>query len=146
MVINTKGKGRMLRCLLDTECSKSIVLKKFTDEKQRLKLSNEDTVYYTTNGRKFVSTKTARLLIRLIKFGEETSSHDFQVDAQEIGGKYDMIIGSDIMEDMGINILYSDHYIIRDGVCVPLKLQGELSDGRYCERLFNMHTDSLILQ
>ena len=103
-------------------------------------------VPYTIYGGKFDSTKTVRLLIRLVQFREETSSHNFQVDAQETGGKYNMMIGSDIMEDMGINILYSDHYIIRDGVCVPLKLQGELSDGRYCERLFNMHTDSLILQ
>ena len=87
MVINRKGKGRMLRCVLDTGCLKSIVLKKFTDKKQRSKLSEEDTVYYTTYGRKFVSTKIARLLICLVEFGEETFSHDFQVDAQEMGGK-----------------------------------------------------------
>ena len=57
-----------------------------------------------------------------------------------------MIIGSDIMEELGIDILYSDHCIIREGVHVPLKLQGELSEGRYCEQLFNMHTDSPILK
>ena len=38
MVIGTNGKGKMLRCLLDTGCSKSIVLKKFPDKKQRSKL------------------------------------------------------------------------------------------------------------
>ena len=68
------------------------------------------------------------------------------MDAQEIGGKYDMIIGSEIMEKLGIRILCSDHYIIRDIVCVPLKLQGELSDRRYYERLFNMHTNSPVLK
>ena len=57
-----------------------------------------------------------------------------------------MIIGSDIMAEMGIDPLYSKHYIVRDGVHVPLKLQGELSDGMYCKRLYNMHTDSPILQ
>ena len=57
-----------------------------------------------------------------------------------------MIIGSDIMAEMGINILYSQYCIVNDGVRVPLKLQGELSDGKYCERLYNMHTDSPILQ
>ena len=35
---------------------------------------------------------------------------------QETGGKYNMIIGSDIIEELGINILYSDHCIIRDSV------------------------------
>ena len=42
MVINSKGKGRMIRCLLDSGCSKSIILKKFTDKNQRTKLSDED--------------------------------------------------------------------------------------------------------
>ena len=50
MVIDTKGKGRMLHCLLDTGCLKSFVLKKITDKNQRSKLSEEDTVHYTTYG------------------------------------------------------------------------------------------------
>ena len=59
MVINTKGKGRMRHCLLDTGCSKSIVLKKFTYKKQRSKLNKKDTVRYTTYGGNFVATETA---------------------------------------------------------------------------------------
>ena len=55
-----------------------------------------------------------------------------------------MIIEYNIMEEQGIDILYSDHCILRDDVLVPLKLQG--LDERYCEWLFNMHTDSPILQ
>ena len=47
ILINTKEKGRIIRCLLDTGCSKSNVLKKFTDKKQRLKLCNKDTSGYT---------------------------------------------------------------------------------------------------
>ena len=92
-----------------------------------------------------MSTKTATLLIWLVEFGNVTSSYEFKVDAQGTGGKYNMIIGSDITEEPGIVILYSDHCIVRDNVHVPLKLQGELLDGRYCEGLFNMHTNSPIL-
>ena len=66
MAIDTKGKGRMLRFLLDTGCLKNIVLKKFTDKEQRSKLSEEDTVCYTTYGGKFVSTKTVTLPIRFV--------------------------------------------------------------------------------
>lgn len=33
-----------------------------------------------------------------------------------------MIIESNIMTEMGINLLYNNHCIKRDGVCVPLKL------------------------
>ena len=130
----------MLRCLLDTGCSKSIVLKKFTDKKQRSKLDRKDTVRYTTYGGNFVSTETVTLPIQMVEFNNEVSSHEFQVDAQETGGKYDMIIGLDIMEEQGVGILYSDHCIVRDGVRVPLKLQGELSDGKYCEHIANVCT------
>ena len=45
------------------------------------------------------------LPIHLVEFGEETSSHVFQVDSKETGGKYDMIIGSNIMMDLGINCI-----------------------------------------
>ena len=68
------------------------------------------------------------------------------MDAHETGEKSDMIIGSDIMEEQGIDIIYSNHCIVSDGVNVPLKLQGQLLDRRYCAGVFNMHTDSPILQ
>ena len=84
MVIYTKGKGRMLHCLLDTRCLKSIVLKKVTDKKQRSKLCDEDTVRYTIYGGKFVWTETGRLPIRLVEFGEKISSHKFQVGSNDI--------------------------------------------------------------
>lgn len=48
-------------------------------------------------------------------------SRVFQVDTQEIGGNYDMIIGRNIMKG-GINLLDNDHYIVRDSVQVSLKL------------------------
>ena len=57
-----------------------------------------------------------------------------------------MIIGSDIMTEMGIDLLYSKHCIEQAGVCVPLMIHGELSDKKYCEWLYNMYTDSPILQ
>jgi hypothetical protein len=36
--IDSNGKGRMLRALLDSGCSKSIILKQFTEKKQHTKL------------------------------------------------------------------------------------------------------------
>ena len=68
IVIDTEGKVRMIHCLLDTGCSKSIVLKKFTDKKERSKLDRKDTVRYTTYGGNFVSTETATLPIQMVEF------------------------------------------------------------------------------
>ena len=86
------------------------------------------------------------LPIWLVEFGNGTSSHEFQENAQEIGKKYVMIIDSDVMEEQDIGNLYSDQFIVKDDVRVPLKLQEELLDRRYCDRLFYMRTDSLIFQ
>ena len=70
MMIGTNGKGRMLRCPLDTGCSESILLKKLNDERMRSKLSEKDKVQYTTYGGKVVSTEIATLPLRLVEFGE----------------------------------------------------------------------------
>ena len=46
-----------------------------------------------------MSTETAMLPIQMVEFDNQVSSHEFLVDTQETGGKYKMIIGSDIMEE-----------------------------------------------
>ena len=64
--------------------------------------------------RKLSFLRNSKTSIHLVEFIDETSSHEFQVDSKETVGKYDMIIGSDIMEEMGIYLLYSEHCIVRD--------------------------------
>lgn len=55
-----------------------------------------------------MSTAIARVPIWLVEFGEEISTHQFQVPvhAQKMGGKYDnMIIGLDVMIEIGLDIM-----------------------------------------
>ena len=80
MVIDSKGKGKMIRALLDSGCSKSIILMKFMDKKQRRKLSDGVKVLYKSYGGNFVLDAVANLSISLVEFGEETSFPVFQVD------------------------------------------------------------------
>jgi hypothetical protein len=49
-VVNSNGRGRMLRALLDSGCSKSIILKQFTVKKRRTKLMGREQVEYATTG------------------------------------------------------------------------------------------------
>lgn len=77
MVINSKGKCRMIRCLLNSGCSKSVIFKKFTDKKQRKKLSKKDLVLYKIHIWGFVSSATATIPIRMVKFDDETTTHVF---------------------------------------------------------------------
>jgi hypothetical protein len=60
-IVGADGTERMAKCLLDTGCTKSMILKKFTEIKRRNKLSKEDTIEYETYGGKFKSSMTAQL-------------------------------------------------------------------------------------
>ena len=45
--------------LLDTGCTKSMIVKKFTDKKRQTKLSDKDSINYLTYGSSFKSSMTA---------------------------------------------------------------------------------------
>ena len=148
-VIDNNGKGRMLRALLDSGCSKSIILKQFTDKKRRNKLMGRDRVEYATYGGKFQSKSSASVGFKLIEFANKQQiNYKFQVDEQQSSNeaRYDMIIGSDLLNELSIDICYSDNCIKWDEDTIPMKNLGELQDKCACEMIYNLHTDSPILK
>jgi hypothetical protein len=70
-VIDSNGKSRMLRALLGSGCSKSIILKQFTENKPRTKLMGRDQVEYATYGGKFQSKSSASVSFKLIEFANK---------------------------------------------------------------------------
>jgi hypothetical protein len=131
-VVDSNGKGRMLRALLDSGCSKSIIFKEFTEKKRRNKLMGRGRVEYATYGGKFQSKSSASVGFKLIEFANK----------QQI----DMIIGSDLLNELSIDICYSDNCIKWDGDTIPIIFLGELQDKCACEMIYNLHTDSPILK
>ena len=122
-VLDCKGRGRMLRGLLDSGCSKSIILRHFVDRGQ---LTNRErrSVTYNTYGGKFRTKSAASVGLRLIEFSNsKTIKWEFQVDEyhhhEEV--PYDMIIGSDLMAQLGLDIKYSNRTIQWQGDSIPLK-------------------------
>ena len=112
-VLDHKGRGRMLWGLLDSGCSKSIILRHFVSRSQ---LMNRDqrTVTYNTYGGKFRTKSAASVGLKLIEFSNsETINWKFQVDEyhhhEEV--PYDIIIGSDLMTQLGLDIKYSSQTI-----------------------------------
>jgi hypothetical protein len=64
-IVGTDGTETMARCLLDTSCTKSMILKKFTEIKRRNKLSKEDTIEYKTYGK---SSMSASVGFKMVEF------------------------------------------------------------------------------
>ena len=148
-VIDSNGKGSMLRALLDSGCSKSIILKQFTEKSRRIKLIGRDRVEYATYGGKFHSKSSASVGFKLIEFeNKQQINYKFQVDELQSSreARYDMIIGSDLLNELGINIRYDNNVMEYDGDTIPMKNLGELQDDCACAMIYNLHTDSPILK
>ena len=116
-IVGIDGKEKMAKCLLYTGCTKSMILKMFTDKKRRTKLSNKDTVGYETYNSKFKSSMTASVGFKMVECEQhqnQTVEYEFQVDETNYSKNkqhYDMIIGNDLLWNMGINISYNEQQI-----------------------------------
>ena len=106
-------KGQMLRVLLDSGCTNSIILKSFTSPKTRTQLSKEDCCRYKTYGGYFTSSSLASVAFNLVEFNKNKDlliNYKFQVDKvnKSKDSKYDMIIGNDILHELRIYLLFSE--------------------------------------
>ena len=111
--IEVDGKEVMARCLLDTGCTKSMILKQFTDKKRRTKLSDKNSIKYETYGSSFKSSMTASVGFKMVEFEKQkniTVECEFQGDETLDPNKqmYDVIIGNDLLYNMGVNILFKE--------------------------------------
>ena len=136
---------------MDSGCSKSLILKKFTDKKSRSELDEKDRTVYRTHTGKFVSNSAASVAMRMVEFEENsniTIEHKFQVDEITNPKKcqYDMIIGSDLMWNMGLDISYRRERVEWLDDYIPLKELDTLKDRQVCEMLYSVHTDAPILK
>ena len=76
-------KRKMLRALLDSGCTKSIILKSFTLPKARTQLSKEDCCQYKTYGGHYTSSSIASVAFRLVEFNKNKDlliNYKFQLD------------------------------------------------------------------
>ena len=115
-IVQDNGSTRMARALLDSGCSRSIILKEFTRSKRQIELDAENQKVYRTYGGKFISKSKASVGLRMVEFERNsniTIEHEFQVDEEHKSkkSKYDLIIGSDLMWNMGVNICYSKEQV-----------------------------------
>ena len=149
--IEVDGKEVIARCLLDTGCTKSMILKKFTDQKRRTKLSDKDSIKYETYGSSFKSSMTASVGFKMVEFKKQkniTVEYEFQVDETSDPDKqmYDVIIGNDLLYNMGVNILFKEKEIQWNDDKISLKTIGAVHDRDMCNMLYSMHTDSPLLR
>ena len=113
MILDSNGKPKSAKALLNTEFSKSIILKELTE--------NNDSI---------------------------TIKHKFKVDKQQRSNKmmYDMIIGNDLMWNIGVDIFYHTESIKWNNKSITLKRHSTIQDSYMFNTLYDIHTASPIIK
>ena len=110
-LLDDNGNGRPMQALLDTGCSKSIILEEFLSKKQRASMDRSKKTQYLVYGGTFETSAAASVGFRLPEFElnkDITIERKFDVDSTNCSNRsrYDMIIGSNILWQTGMNIMY----------------------------------------
>ena len=117
----TKAKHfKDLRVLLDSGCSGTMVNKNFL-KKLRTKSAKEQS--WTTKSGTFTTSGKCKVSFSFPEFDAnreiEWDVHVDQSDSSQ--STYDMIVGRDLLEALGIDLLFSEKMMNWDGATVPMR-------------------------
>ena len=117
---------RKARILLDSGSSSSIILEKFV---QNLAVKNDTRQTWVTKGGTFVTNKKCLTTFTLDEFYENRQIQwNLYVDSTPGPHKYDMIIGRDLLSELGITLNFSDQTMTWDESTVRMKDPEEFAD------------------
>ncbi len=111
-----KAKPVLLKCLLDSGASESLVLQKHA-EKLRKKRSMQG---WSTPSGKMTTNQTARCQFTIPELHDDRLI-EWDLHVAKSLGNYDMIIGRDILKFLKINLRFSDEQIEWDHATMPYK-------------------------
>jgi hypothetical protein len=133
LIVNNEE--HLLKVLADTGASSIIILEAYTSV-PFIKTDNSNTTTWSTMGGKFSTTKTE---IFLWHFHSQSSTSRnkcvilgnfmyIHVDYRsESSSTYDMIMGRDLLGELGIIMNFHDHTVTWDTDTIPMKDRGTLS-------------------
>jgi len=136
------GKLIPIRALLDTGTSATLLLRQFVQKGRASGYKQKPTLWKTLGG----NFTTSRKALVDFKFPELSTDKKVQwvthIDhiTNPKESAYDMIIGMDLMTDIGIFVNTEDKMIHWGEHCVPLKEKGDLCEPQYLELLYEMST------
>ena len=121
-----KAKPITLKCLLDTGATASLVAAKHAKKLRIKKLSADQTVWSTPGG-EMGTSKRAQCTFMLPEFHTDRVI-EWDLHVTKTIGTYDMILGRDLLSELGIKFDFTDMSVEWDGISIPMKDSG--SDDR----------------
>jgi Aspartyl protease len=120
--------SHLLRALADTGASSSIILEAYTS-KLFIKNNDDNKTTWSIMGGQFITDKTGLVTFSLPEFNlKKQISWVFHVDDRsESSSTYDMIIGQDLLGELGIILNFNDKTVTWDTDTIPMKDRGMLN-------------------
>ncbi len=137
------GSVHLLRTLLDSGTSATMLLRKHV-EPGRISKYKGTPVKWTTLGGVYTTKRKALMDFRLPEFSlNKTITWSCHVDetTDPKFAQYDMIIGDDLMQELGIDLLYSKQLMIWEDNEVPMKNRGLLKDTNIAQHIYRMQVE-----
>jgi predicted aspartyl protease len=131
-------KSRNLKALIDTGSSGCIILNEFTEGIHHKR--SEDPQQWMTKGGLFQTNGICPVKFYLPEFStQECVKWKFHVDSSKNATKsrYDMILGRDLLEQLPLDIKFSDKTISWQEVTIPMKLVDQLDNQNINEIVSN---------
>ena len=134
---------KLVRALIDTGSDGTILLKKFTSSDFARKVLKSVPQTWNTKGGAFKTSRKADVSFTLPEFGTQRTIRtqvfvDTSTKSKDID--YDMIIGSDLLTKLGIDVCFSTYTIHWDGMEASMKEARTLSNRK---ELFNTYQEHL---
>ena len=112
-----KPKTAEVRILCDSGASKSIIK---SDLVKKLRVKRDSHTRWKTAAGNFDTNATAKVQFKMPEFHETTAVEwTFHVTKQPLG--YDIILGRDLLEELGVTIDFKTLTLTWDDVSVPMK-------------------------
>ena len=114
-----KSKFKKNRILLHSGSSGSIILEKFV---RKLRMKNDTTTSWSTKGGNFQTSKKCKTTFILNKFFENKSIEwNLHVDSTPGLHRYDMILGRDVLSELGITLDFKGQTMTWDDSTIRMK-------------------------
>jgi hypothetical protein len=117
---------KRLRILFDSGCGATLVNKSFVD---KLSMTKETKTKWTTKAGKFSTTRKCEVSFTLPAFHahREVTWNCYVDESSTESCRYDMIIGRDLLHELGMDILFSKAEMVWDNASVPMQSVDKLS-------------------
>lgn len=138
----------LLRILLDTGASSTIILRDAIPIGIGHKRDAQVTHWHTMGGH-FVTQCRREITFRLPEFSSSKTitwcCHEDKV-TKRVKSQYDMVIGIDLMTELGIDINFSTSRISWEGTEIPMKLKNQVSDLNVAMDIYHFNMEATVIK